>query len=212
MDGNELAAGVTVDAADLPARAPRRWSRTVKTRASILAAAREVFLEHGFAEANVSDVVDRSGLSVGSIYHHFGGKAELYVALWEDHEEALHDASSRAIQAERAAGEQDPLQLFIAGARAYLERAWFDHAMARVFLSGDSPPGFEALRRARGQDWIRENAQLLRAADEPVARVLVLVLTSIVGDGAREVCGLDSRSEAEQIIEATLGFIHKVAS
>lgn len=197
---------------ELPARAPRRWSRTTQTRAAILDAAREIFLERGFAEANVSDVVARSGCSVGSIYHHFGGKAELYVALWEEHAERLHDASARAVQAARATGERDSLQLFLIGARAYLEEAWADHELARLLLGGDSPPGFETVQRARSRAWIRENSTLLRATDTPVSRVLVMVLTSIVGDGAREVCTLDSRREALEIIEATLGFIRKVAS
>lgn len=200
------------EVAELPGRtSPRQWSRTTQTRAAILDAARDVFLEAGFTDANVSDVVDRSGSSVGSIYHHFGGKAELYIALWERHADALHEAAQRAVQAARTAGERDPLQLFLVGARAYLEAAWADHELGRLVFSGDGPPGFESRQRERGRAWIRENAALLGAADDPVSRVRVTILTSMVGDGAREACTLDSRREALEIIEATLGFIRKVA-
>jgi AcrR family transcriptional regulator len=52
-------------------------------RETILQAALECFNERGFAAATVEEIRRRSGASIGSIYHHFGGKegiaAELYV-------------------------------------------------------------------------------------------------------------------------------------
>jgi AcrR family transcriptional regulator len=193
-----------------PARPARRWSRTVRTREVILEAARTVFLEHGYADAGMSDIVKLAESSTGSIYHHFGGKAELYLALWEEHEHALRDAARDAVQAARSS-DDDPVQLFLVGARAYLEQAWRDHQVAKLFSAGDSPPGFETLRRSRAQEWIRQNTQLLGASEEPVARVLVSVLSSMVADGAWEVSECRSPEEAELVIEATLTFIRKVA-
>ncbi len=50
---------------------------------AILSAALDCFSERGFAATTVEEIRRRSGASVGSIYHHFGGKegiaAELYV-------------------------------------------------------------------------------------------------------------------------------------
>ncbi|MER6979217.1 TetR/AcrR family transcriptional regulator [Streptomyces carpinensis] len=192
--------------------AARRWTRSVETRSAILAAAREVFLEHGYTEANVSDVVEKSGCSVGSIYHHFGGKTELYGALCAEYQDTLHAASTKSVHAARAAGERDPIQLFIAGARGYLEQAWIDQDLARLVLSGDHPPGHDAWQRERSRAWVRENGLLLRAPEEPAARVLVTALTSIVGDGARLVSEIDSRREASEVIDATLELVRKVAS
>jgi len=58
-------------------------SRSETRPAAILRAALEAFDEHGFAATTVEEIRARSGASVGSIYHHFGGKegiaAELYV-------------------------------------------------------------------------------------------------------------------------------------
>jgi AcrR family transcriptional regulator len=52
-------------------------------RDAILSAALECFTERGFAATTVEEIRTRSGASIGSIYHHFGGKeglaAELYV-------------------------------------------------------------------------------------------------------------------------------------
>jgi AcrR family transcriptional regulator len=66
------------------APAVRPVGRAAVTRAALLSAAREVFTASGFAEASIADVVARAGASVGSLYHHFGGKGELYLALFED--------------------------------------------------------------------------------------------------------------------------------
>jgi AcrR family transcriptional regulator len=50
---------------------------------AILAAALDCFTERGFAATTIEEIRKRSGASIGSIYHHFGGKeglaAELYV-------------------------------------------------------------------------------------------------------------------------------------
>src|ERR1700748_3926467 len=60
-----------------------QWAGTGGTQRALLDAAREVFVEQGFADASVAEVVERAGSSVGSLYHHFGGKAGLFLALWE---------------------------------------------------------------------------------------------------------------------------------
>jgi len=57
-----------------------QWSRTAETQRALLDAAREVFTEQGFTSASINDIVERAGSSVGSLYHHFGGKSELFLA------------------------------------------------------------------------------------------------------------------------------------
>jgi AcrR family transcriptional regulator len=66
-------------------RAGRQWSSTEAVRAELLDAARFVFGKRGFAEASVTEVVERAGSSVGSLYHHFGSKTDLFLALWQRH-------------------------------------------------------------------------------------------------------------------------------
>lgn len=57
-----------------------QWTRTAATQRNLLDAAASVFVEHGFTDASISDIVARAGSSVGSLYHHFGGKTELFLA------------------------------------------------------------------------------------------------------------------------------------
>jgi len=123
--------------------------RAATTRTSLLSAAREVFAGSGFAEASIADVVAGAGASVGSLYHHFGGKAELYLALFEDYQQRQEARVVAAVRAAAAGGESDPVALFVAGSRAYLDGCWTERDLARLFLAGGGPPGFEAVRRRR---------------------------------------------------------------
>src|ERR1700683_259769 len=111
-----------------PAPAPRQpgtkaacswqWGRTAGTQRALLDAAREVFVEQGFAEASIAEVVHRAGSSVGSLYHHFGGKSELFIALWREHQAAYEEAASNAVAQAKRAGVTDPFELFSVGAKA----------------------------------------------------------------------------------------------
>ena len=62
---------------------PRADDARGERQNAILSAALECFTERGFAATTVEEIRKRSGASIGSIYHHFGGKeglaAELYV-------------------------------------------------------------------------------------------------------------------------------------
>ncbi|MEU7896398.1 TetR/AcrR family transcriptional regulator [Nonomuraea sp. NPDC049152] len=186
------------------------WSRTAQTRKVMLQAAREVFGEHGFAEANVADVVTRAGSSVGSLYHHFGGKAELFMALWEDHQVTQEQASASSVAKAKQEGMNDPVELLITGSRAYLAGAWDRRDLVRLFMDGDGPPGFELLRRTRGRQWLRQNAVLLGAGAEPIDRLTVAVLTSVIGEAAREVATCDTEEEARRVIEAAVVLIRRL--
>ena len=100
-----------------------QWARTAQTQRALLDAARAVFTGQGFADASIADVVERAGSSVGSLYHHFGGKSELFIALWQDYQQAQEADASEAVARARKAGVTDPFELFSAGARAFMEAA-----------------------------------------------------------------------------------------
>jgi AcrR family transcriptional regulator len=51
-------------------------------RDQILKAGLELFLKHGVGATTVGEILERSGSSIGSFYHHFGGKADVAAALY----------------------------------------------------------------------------------------------------------------------------------
>jgi AcrR family transcriptional regulator len=187
-------------------------ARAEATRAALLAAARQVFAAAGFMEANIADVVARAGASVGSLYHHFGGKAELYLAVFEDYQARQEERAATAVRAARAEGVGDPIELFIAGARAYLHGCWEERDLARLFLTGGGPPGFELVARRRYREWTRRNAALLRAEEQPFGDALVLVLTSVVGEAGSEVAVQEDEQHATRLGDEVLALIARIGS
>jgi AcrR family transcriptional regulator len=187
-----------------------RWSRTAETQRALLVAAREIFTERGFTESSIADIVERAESSVGSLYHHFGGKSELFIALWQQHQLAHEEAANKAVAEARSRGVTDSCELFDAGARAFMNGSWERRDLALLFASGDVPPGWEVMRRRRGREWIGQNDALLRLTDRPEDRVYAAILTSLIGEGAREVAAAGSRREAEKIIDAVCEYARRL--
>ena len=187
-----------------------QWARTAETQRALLDAAREVFTEQGFADASIADVVERAGSSVGSLYHHFGGKAEMFIALWQDYQVAQEAAASEAVARAKAAGVTDPFELFSAGARAFLEGSWQRRDLATLFFAGDGPPGFEVMKRRRGREWIGQNDALLRLSDTSFDRLYAVILTSLIGEGGREVASARTRRQANTMIDAVLEYVRRL--
>src|SRR3989304_556284 len=52
-----------------------------ETRATLLATARRVFSEHGYAATSMDDLTAQAGLTRGALYHHFGDKKGLLAAV-----------------------------------------------------------------------------------------------------------------------------------
>jgi AcrR family transcriptional regulator len=213
-------AGTTTARAAAPRTGPTlpraSTTRAAGTRAALLQAAREVFTSSGFAEASIAEVVARADASVGSLYHHFGGKAELYLALFEEYQLRQEERTAAAVRAARAADEEDPLTLFVEGARAYLDGCWAERDLARLFLAGGGPPGFESVARRRYRAWTRRNAALLDAggaeADEPWGDALVLVLTTVMSEAGHEVAVCEQPERASRLTSDVLGLVRRIGT
>jgi AcrR family transcriptional regulator len=195
-DKERLVAGVTA----------RTSERGAATRAALLVAAREVFVTSGFAEAGVTDVVSQAGASVGSLYHHFSGKADLYLTLFDEFQIRQTQRTKQAVQEARAEGETDPMRLFIAGARAYLEGCLEEREISALFLRGDGPPGFEVIMRDRLRQWAKRNAALFEG-DEGA---LVVVVTGALAAAVSEVALSEDEDASRALAEGVLAIIGKI--
>ncbi len=184
----------------------RTSERGAATRVALLSAAREIFVTSGFAETGVTDVVARAGASVGSLYHHFSGKADLYLTLFEEFQTRQTQRTKQAVQDSRAGGESDPMRLFIAGARAYLEGCLTEREISALFLRGDGPPGFELIMRDRLRQWAKRNAALFEG-DEGA---LVVVLTGALAAAVSEVALSDDEDASRALAEDVLTIIAQI--
>jgi AcrR family transcriptional regulator len=191
----------------------RAGGRAQATRASLLSAASDAFAAGGFADANITDVVARAGASVGSLYHHFGGKADLYLALFDDYQARQEQRAAEAVREARLRrGVVDTLQLFLVGAMAYLRGCWEERNLARVFLDGGGPPGFELIARRRYREWVRVNTALLNTEDQPLGETLVVVLTSVVAEAGREVAVQETEAGAMRLAAEFVDLLGRVGT
>ena len=90
--------------------------RRARTRAALVASARALFAERGFAGAGREEIVERAGLTRGALYHHFASKEDLFAAVYEEVERDVCEAVIVAAGAARDAAEE--LRL---GALAFLD-------------------------------------------------------------------------------------------
>jgi AcrR family transcriptional regulator len=167
---------------------PVMQRRAQDTRSALLQSAREIFADVGYSEANVAEVVSRAGSSVGSMYHHFGGKADLFLALHDGYQARQEARADAAVRDALTAGERNPVRVFAAGARAFMQGAWEERDLARLFLTGDGPPGFDTVMRAGFADWVRRSGTVLSGGgSQALNQAYPLVLTTVIAAGAREV-------------------------
>jgi AcrR family transcriptional regulator len=183
-----------------------QWGKTGQTQQALLDAAREEFSERGFTQAKVVDIAARVGMTPGVIYHHFGGKNELYLALWRRHTLAHQEAAERAVAKARQEGVTDRAELWAAGTRAVLRGTWVRKDLAALFFAGNGPPGFEAMRRGRHGYWDRGADALLKVTEPTPDRLFGAILTAVVGEGARAITAARNRKEADAIIEDVIEY------
>lgn len=62
-----------------------RAEKQARTRAELIAAAAEVFARRGYKGASVEEIAEEAGYSHGAVYSNFSGKAELFLAVFEDY-------------------------------------------------------------------------------------------------------------------------------
>ena len=65
------------------AATPRKARNSATTAAAILAAATKEFATHGFGGGRVDRIAERAGVNKRMIYHHYGHKRGLYLAVLE---------------------------------------------------------------------------------------------------------------------------------
>lgn len=188
-------------------------TRAASTRRDLLDAARIVFSSQGYEDAAIAEVVSRAGASVGSLYHHFGGKADLYLALYEEFAERQEVRAYAAVAQARADGVLEPMAQFVAGAKAYLDGCWEERELARLLLAGGGPPGFDLIARRRSRVWVARNAALLRTGaleEDPAGEALVLVLTTVVGEAGHEVAICEQEATARRLADEVLRVIARI--
>jgi AcrR family transcriptional regulator len=112
------------------------------TTGALIAAARELFAERGYAAVGTEEIVQRAGVTRGALYHHFrGGKEELFRVVL-----VQISAETARLVAARAAARQDPWESLTAGIDAFLDACAQPDVQRIVLVDGPSVLGWDAWR------------------------------------------------------------------
>jgi AcrR family transcriptional regulator len=102
-----------------------RAERSARTRAELMASARQLFLRRGFHASSLELVAEEAGFTIGAVYSRFGSKADLFLAILDEHIDQIVAGVAQV------AGLDQPLPAhaeLLAGRRMALlerERDWF---------------------------------------------------------------------------------------
>ena len=120
----------------------RNAQRSEATRGALIAAARELFAERGYAGVGTEEVVRAAGVTRGALYHHFrGGKKDLFRAVAEAVEgEVVQRIASGALSA------ADPYEALELGADEWLVACSEPEVQRITLLDAPSVLGWEEWR------------------------------------------------------------------
>ena len=96
-----------------------RAEKQVRTRAELIAAAARVFARRGYNGASVEEIAEEAGYSHGAVYSNFEGKADLFLAVFEEY---MAERVRELAETQMTLPEDAPLE---ARARALADQ-WMD--------------------------------------------------------------------------------------
>ena len=165
---------------------PTQVERSTNTRAALLAAARELFTEKGFAATGREEIAERAGVTRGALYHHFESKQAAFEAVAR---ELDAEVGERVVaSARKGASASDQIRR---SARAYLE-ACTDPAVVRILLT-------EAAA-VLGAQWVRSSNEA----------ACVVLLTPAIEHAKRE--GQSVPGDAHVAAQLLLGMLNEAGA
>jgi AcrR family transcriptional regulator len=192
-------------------RAPK-VAKAELTRRALVAAARKLFGEQGYASTSVDEVVHAAGVTKGALYHHFRDKDDLFRAVVEEVKSDVTAVAGASFL--DTSVDEDPLRRVHVLCLALID-AHLDPAVQRITII-DARAVLDAPTR-RDLD-TRYEVSLLRGAFRSAMRTGALdrqplgPLAHIVAGAVFEACALvaeaddkgTARAEAIEILERLL--------
>jgi len=185
------------------AREAPRSARGLRTRATLVQAARTVFERDGYLNAHITGITEEAGLAAGSFYTYFDNKEEIFRAVAEAVQEDMLHPRMR----ERP-GEEDVFASIDAANRDYLLAYKRNARLMALFEQvAQIDDEFRELRRKRGAAFVKRNAKLIqglqasgRVDPELDPMIAAYALSAMVGRMAYSVFTLKERIPFEQLV------------
>src|SRR4249919_2340931 len=182
----------------------RKAEQSEATRSALVAAARGLFAQRGYAGVGTEEIVRAAGVTRGALYHHFEGKQELFEAVYELIEVEL---AERIAAGALAANASSPMEAMRAGAEMFLAACTEPEVQQIVLLDGPSVLGWDRWREIAAEHGLGLIEASLRAAieagaiEEQPVRPLAHVLMGALDEAAM----LVARAEDPEAAQAEVG-------
>jgi AcrR family transcriptional regulator len=183
----------------------RKAEQSEATRAALVAAARKLFAERGYADVGTEEIVRRAGVTRGALYHHFGGKKDLLEAVYEQVEA---DLTKTIAEGALGAGAKSPLEAMQAATEMFLDACTEPEVQRIVLLDAPAVLGWERWREIAAKHGLGLIEAGLQAAidageiaKQPV-KPLAHVLMGALDEAAMLVARSDDPRTREQVSAA----------
>lgn len=183
--------------------------RSEATRAALIAAARGLFAQHGYADTAIEHIVQRAAVTRGALYHHFRDKVDLFRAVFETIEQELVD---RIVA--KASDASDPWDVLVRGSEAFLDACLEPDVQRIVLIEAPAVLGYDTWRDIDANygfgltkaalEAAMESRAIARQAADPLARMLLGALNEAALYMAR---AEDMRRAREEVGEMVTGFL-----
>lgn len=177
-----------------------RRARGDQTRRDLIDAGRALFVEKGYFDTSISDLVTKSGVGTrGAFYHHFKDKAELFRAVFEEVE---RDLTLRSLASPPRG--TDSWERLASGMRGFLESALEPEVQRVMLIDGPVVLGWQTLRAIEEGNSIALINEMVAQAiadgiidDHPVGE-LTHLLVAAVEEAALLVAHADKPAKARE--------------
>jgi AcrR family transcriptional regulator len=160
-----------------------RQQRSTATEESLIAAARKLFADSGYYATGTNELATLINASRGALYHHFGGKKNLFEAVLRQITAELADTASQA--AMQFSG--DPWRQLTFALKAYMELIASSKEAQRILLTdGPAVLGSEQWRLIRSEytlqpliitfNMLMKRGIIARQPTEPLAQLILAAM------------------------------------
>ncbi len=189
-----------------PPRPRTKAAQREATTGALLAAARALFAEKGYAGVGTEEIVQRAGVTRGALYHHFrGGKEELFQAVLV---QVSAETTRRVVEA--AAAVADPWEELVVGVDAFLDACVTEEVQRIMLIDGPAVLGWDVWRAADAEQALGLLESALQNAIDAgrlipqPARALAHVLLGAVDEAAMVVARADDPEVAREEMGRTV--------
>jgi len=179
--------------------------RSSMTRKALVAAARELFLEKGYADTSTPELVKAAGVTRGALYHHFEDKKAIFRAVAESELAEVAKLINRS-----TSNSSTAMQALESGTRVYLDAMQTPGRAHLLLVEGPAALGVQIMKQLNGDSaahTLRDGLAAAMAAGEIPALpldALTAVLDAAFDRAALEIAQGASRTEIETALAALL--------